>query len=337
MSDIDVSIIIPTYNRLGLLQRAIASCKANKCRLEVIVVDDGSTDGTWDWLRCQPGIRAFRQPNQGQPWALIRGFEKSLGTYIRLLDSDDFLSDGTIDLQWQLAEVHRADLVYGRVDRFLESENRILPEPHLGVWDDFLAVQLGEPNGSHFLGMLFHRRLFEQIPISRPEFALREDRMRILEIGLLQPTIIESPGVAGYWSKHARQMHDNYRGSQLVVANLQMLDIFRRILKIIIDRNELSERRAKAASNVLWPLAHQLAITHLDEGAAVADWVIKLDPTFQPPNHGVLGWCYRHLGFVRTEKLLSFRRMCTKLLRSYAPKPSLQLPTPPVDPPGLSN
>ena len=328
MSAVDVSIIIPTFNRLELLQRAISSCKAKQCRLEVIVIDDGSTDGTWEWLRSQSGIRVFRQPNQGQPWALIRGFEKSLGTYIRLLDSDDFLSDGTIDLQWQLAEVHGADLVYGRVDRFLESESRILPEPNPGVWDDFLAVQLGEPNGSHFLGMLFHRRLFEQIPISRPEFALREDRMRILEIGLLQPTIIESPGVAGYWSKHADQMHVTYKGSQQVVAHWQMLGIFQRILKVLIDRSELTPRRARAACNVLWPLAHQLAITHPDEGAAIASWCHELVPDYEYPESGLLGWSYRRLGFRRTERLLRWRRRVRRYLGLTLASPTLKLPKP---------
>ena len=337
MTGMDVSLIIPTYNRLALLKRAIASCDAQQCRLEVIVVDDGSTDGTWDWLQTQPQIRSFYQTNQGQAWAVLNAFQASRGEYIRFLDSDDILAPHAIDEQRLIARESSADLVYGAVDRIVLKTGEILEGGDPGIWDDFLAVQLGEANGSHYLGMLFRRSLFNQVPVRRPEFSYRDDRMLLLEVGLLDPKVVRSPGVAGYWSKHARQMHDNYRGSQLVVANLQMLDNFRRILKIIIDRNELSERRAKAASNVLWPLAHQLAITHLDEGAAVADWVIKLDPTFQPPNHGVLGWCYRHLGFVRTEKLLSFRRMCTKLLRSYAPKPSLQLPTPPVDPPGLSN
>ncbi|MCP9787683.1 glycosyltransferase family 2 protein [Cyanobium sp. Maggiore-St4-Cus] len=328
MSTIDVSVIIPTYNRLPLLKRAIASCTAEHCRLEVIVVDDGSTDGTWEWLKSQSGIRVFRQHNQGQPWALIRGFEKSLGTYIRLLDSDDFLCAGTIDRQWQLAKDHCVELVYGRVDRYRERDAGVLVGPDPGIWDDFLAVQLGEPNGSHFLGMLFHRRLFEQVPISRPDFALREDRMRMLEVALMQPSLIGSPGLAGYWSQHDEQMHDNYSGSQQVVAHWQMLGIYRRTLQVLIERNELTPRRARAACNVLWPLAHQLAITHPAEGDAIAAWVQALASDFTPPQRGLLGWSYRRLGFRITERCLNLRRRLHSRLGLRPKTASLNLPYP---------
>lgn len=60
---IDISIIIPTYNRLWSLPRAIESCREASCSVEIIVIDDGSTDGTWQWLQQQDGLISLKQNN----------------------------------------------------------------------------------------------------------------------------------------------------------------------------------------------------------------------------------------------------------------------------------
>jgi len=86
-----VSVIIPTYNRLEALQLAIDSVKAQTSpALEIIVIDDGSTDGTVYW--CQqhhPDITLITQTNHGVSHARNRGIEIANGDWIALLDSDD--------------------------------------------------------------------------------------------------------------------------------------------------------------------------------------------------------------------------------------------------------
>ena len=65
-----VSIVIPTYNRLGYLQIAIDSALAQtSCDCEIIVVDDGSTDGTGDVLRAQYG-QPIRYEYPGKSWRI---------------------------------------------------------------------------------------------------------------------------------------------------------------------------------------------------------------------------------------------------------------------------
>ena len=132
--------------------------------------------------------------------------------------------------------------------------------------------------------------------------------MFLLEVGLLSPTIAYVPGCGGYWVKHNEQMQANYQGMKSVVANWQHLHIYRRILAELSRRGELTERRKKAAINCLWPLAHWIGKTHPTEAAEVADWVLALDPGFQPPEPGALGQLYRRLGFRRAEAVLRLRR-----------------------------
>jgi len=86
-----IAVIIPTYNRIETLPRAIASVLAQTRAVdELIVVDDGSIDGTSAWLREHyPGIKLIEQVNEGVSAARNRGIESSGCDWIALLDSDD--------------------------------------------------------------------------------------------------------------------------------------------------------------------------------------------------------------------------------------------------------
>jgi len=303
----DVSVIIPTFNRLWCLPRAIESCRNTTCKTEIIVIDDGSTDGTWEWLNQQPDIKVFRQKNHGQTYAINNGTAHATGKYIRFLDSDDFLVDDIIDKQFQAAEAKQADLIYSRVDVYDQTGKEIIESPALEAWNDFLEVQLGNSYGSHFLGMLFKTEWVKQVP-RRPDFAFREDRMFLLEYGLLEPQIVMVEGCAGYWVKHIEQMQANYRGWKSQVTNWQHLNIYKKILAELANAGKLTQSRKNAACNVLWPLAHWIAKDHLNEALLVVDWIYELNPEFVPPEKGMLGLLYKRLGFAASEKLLRFRR-----------------------------
>lgn len=87
-----VSVIIPTYNRREYVCQAIDSAlNQTHPDVEVIVVDDGSTDGTGDALRARYGdqIEYLYQQNQGEAAARNRAIAESSGQYVALLDSDD--------------------------------------------------------------------------------------------------------------------------------------------------------------------------------------------------------------------------------------------------------
>ncbi len=86
-----VSIIIPTFNRWPLVSEAIESVRKQRFReFELIVVDDGSDDGTMDRLECYGmEITVLRQPRQGVAAARNLGVRHAQGRYLCFLDSDD--------------------------------------------------------------------------------------------------------------------------------------------------------------------------------------------------------------------------------------------------------
>lgn len=95
-----VSVIIPTYNRHELVREAIASVLAQSFSdFELIVVDDGSEDGTAEAVREFPEVRYVYQPNRGVSAARNHGVFLSTGALIAFLDSDDLWQPQKIEQQ----------------------------------------------------------------------------------------------------------------------------------------------------------------------------------------------------------------------------------------------
>ena len=97
-----VSIIIPTYNRVGYLSQAVDSVLAQTLvDWELIVVDDGSTDETSCYLEslADPRIVALGQMNQGESAARNAGIAHARGRYIAFLDDDDLFAPQKLELQ----------------------------------------------------------------------------------------------------------------------------------------------------------------------------------------------------------------------------------------------
>ena len=130
-----VSVIIPTYNRLDLLKKAIESCLAQSClNLEIIIVDDGSQDGTkamvearlkGEWKDC--GIRYMHQENGGASLARNHGLSLAVGDYIQFLDSDDELLPAKIRTQLTYLEdpanqKRQMCYCFGRMGEYAEGE-----------------------------------------------------------------------------------------------------------------------------------------------------------------------------------------------------------------------
>lgn len=96
-----ISVVIPTFNREALLGRALDSVAAQSMQpVEVIVVDDGSTDSTADAVRRRhPHVRYLSQPNRGVSRARNVGIRRSTGDWVALLDSDDEWLPGKLEAQ----------------------------------------------------------------------------------------------------------------------------------------------------------------------------------------------------------------------------------------------
>jgi hypothetical protein len=143
-----VSVIIPTHSRPHLLPRAVESARAAGRDVEIIVVDDASTDETARVCRGLRGIKYVRlERNQGVAGARNVGILASSGEYVAFLDDDDLRLPGSLDLQVEaLAAKPGAGLVCGPVllaDQDGNADGRVVSPPPGGGDVFWEVIELG--------------------------------------------------------------------------------------------------------------------------------------------------------------------------------------------------
>src|SRR3954451_20640475 len=91
MSNVSVSVIVPVYNGAAFLADALVSILSQSLRpQQIIVVDDGSTDGSSDVAhQFEKYVTLLQQPNLGASAARNRGVKRASGSHIAFLDADD--------------------------------------------------------------------------------------------------------------------------------------------------------------------------------------------------------------------------------------------------------
>jgi glycosyltransferase involved in cell wall biosynthesis len=116
------SAILTAYNGEPFLAQSIASVVAQSYRpVEIIVVDDGSTDGTAKVVRSFEGVRYLHQTNQGVAAAMNLGLQAAVGEFLAFLDMDDLWTPNKLELQVAyLMEHPSVDYVIAKTRNFLE-------------------------------------------------------------------------------------------------------------------------------------------------------------------------------------------------------------------------
>jgi glycosyltransferase involved in cell wall biosynthesis len=151
-----VSVVIPLYNKARHIRRTIESVLAQTYRdFELIVVDDGSTDGSRAEAsqRVDPRVRVLSQKNAGECAARNRGIQESSCDLVAFLDADDEWLPSFLDTVMGLRARHPEAGAYATAYCFCENEKRRevnfcgCPQtPEGGLIDDyFLAACLGDP------------------------------------------------------------------------------------------------------------------------------------------------------------------------------------------------
>jgi len=176
-----VSVVITAFNEERYLGEAIESVLAQTYEpVELIVVDNGSTDATGAVARSHPGVSVLElSPNRGAAGGRNAGFEASTGELISFHDADDLKLPQKLELQVRcLTENPETGIVLAGQELMLEPGTELPfwhPETRLPVRRPMLPPTARRPENFHMLTLLVRREVFERVGPFDPEIGSSED------------------------------------------------------------------------------------------------------------------------------------------------------------------
>lgn len=219
-----ISAVLPTYNRAHLLEAVLESIlKQTRAPDEVIIVDDGSTDGTRELLERYPAVTAIHQANQGAPIARNNGAAAATSEWIAFQDSDDLWEPEHLERLEAAAEAtdHKAD-VYGANLRLSPGAGSALlftkakidvPAPHLFA-PDGRDIVLRDHLPLMLQSSVVRRAAFERLGGFHLGLPTRQDTHLFLRLGIGGPVCLipELNAIMG-GDENDDRLTNNTRGS----------------------------------------------------------------------------------------------------------------------------
>jgi len=277
MSSPAVSIVIPVFNRRELVREAIDSAlsEGRSTPLELIVVDDCSTDGTWEVLGTYgDAIRRLRNAqNSGQCVARNAGLDAVQGRYVKFLDSDDVLVAGHLARELQRAESAQADIVVsGWLTRFPDGATREWSAPRFDSIVDEILAGVAAPTSA---------ALYRRDKCVRWDPSLRklDDWDYFCQAALSATTIATEEGPSYEMREHTGQRATD--ASMLVNAR-EHHAILHKIESRLANEGKLDEARRRRLAQYFYKELRVLSLHDRDAFDAAMHHIDELDPHFAP-------------------------------------------------------
>jgi glycosyltransferase involved in cell wall biosynthesis len=200
-----VSVIIPCWNAKAWIHETLWSVASQRCDdMEVIVVDDGSTDDTAAIVESDfPAVRLVRTPNSGASHARNTGTESATGEFIQYLDADDLLTEGKIRAQIEALERTGADVAYGDWQKLVRSGEGFAPgeivsrvmgkEPELDLFGAFWC-----PPAAY----LFRRSIVDKVGAWNERLPVIQDARFALDCALHGGRFVHCAGIMAHYRVH---------------------------------------------------------------------------------------------------------------------------------------
>ena len=317
----DVSVVIPTYNRKEFLADAIASCFDGNdgIDVEVVVVDDHSTDGTRAFLDQldDERVRFLTNPGSGAQTARNAGLEAAQGKTVRFLDDDDYFYPGALERQYRELVEEDVDVVYSDFDR-VTGGGRVIETFELGPAGDLLEGLCESKIYGSPAPFLYCSHIAKKCRW-RPEYShFGDDMAYTFDIAAHNPEIRYLSSSVVCWRTHGGERLTDEKDGEPARNILRRR--FRIVERAYSRRIELEDPHpalnAVVAQN-LWYYARLVAPFDFPLFLQEYEKILGHFPGFQPKRSRQVFRCSDRLfGPVTTEAMLYFPRKLRSVLRS---------------------
>ena len=312
-----VSVIVPCHNAARWLPETLASVARQELPgLELIVVDDGSTDGSAAVAQAAYAeVRVLQTGGVGASGARQAGADAARGEFVQFLDADDLLAPGKLRRQLDALEASGADAAYGAWEKLVEArggyrpgevvERELPQDAEVALFTDFWAPPAV---------WLFRAALVRRVRW-RDDLPVIQDARYALDCALAGARFVRVPGVVASYRVHVGGSLST-RDPRAFVRDclhnaLQVENVWR-------ERNALGESRRQALVQVY---AHIARGTYgADSETFDAAWTAlrRLVPDYLPAEPRLLALAARVVGYPRAEALAFLYRRARRLLSPVA-------------------
>jgi glycosyltransferase involved in cell wall biosynthesis len=234
-----VSVVIPCWNQAHYLGEAIESVLSQRYpSLELVVVDDGSEDNSYEVAARYPGVRVVRQSNSGVAAARNRGLAESAGEYVVFLDADDRLLPQALEAGVRELSAHPEAAFAAGMPRDIGRDGRVVREARQPfVTRDHYLKLLEECFIWSGSSLVYRRPALEAVGAFNERLVAADDYELYLKLARDFPVVCHEEVVTEY----RRHGSNTTRNAGLVLSSqIQVLNGQRRRLR---DRAERAARR----------------------------------------------------------------------------------------------
>ncbi len=307
------SVVIPCYNAARFIRETLGSVASQDGDdLEVILVDDGSTDGSAEIVRAEfRWVRIVNTANRGPSAARNLGFSLSHGEFIQFLDADDVLAGGKIGRQREVLESAGGDVAYGDYQWLFPAGDDFIPgavvtevmrEPELDLFD----AKLWWPVAAY----LFRRSIVEKAGGWNESLDLAEDERFMVDCAIHGARFVRCPGLVARY----RRVPGSTGKKDWILSRQCRYRNACEIEKAWAERGGLTEPRVDALVRSLDLLARACWETDRKTCDAALNHLERLRPGYAPAEPLRWNVASRALGFRRAVRAACWYRRAKRLV-----------------------
>ena len=223
-----ISVIIPTYNRKKYIKRAIDSVIRQSYKpFEIIVIDDGSTDGTYELIKksySSSQISLEKQINNGVSSARNKGVKLANGDWIAFLDSDDEWFENKLELQVREIKKSKTFMICHTNEIWIRNGIRVNQMKKHQKYGGFIFEKCLDMCRISPSSVMIHRCIFDEIGLFDEDLIICEDYDLWLRISSKYPVLYLDSMLIKKFGGHEDQLSKNINGiEQFRIQSLEKI------------------------------------------------------------------------------------------------------------------